>query len=108
MSHILREAGPHPAETGESITADIYRFDPSTDANSRMERYIVPYCDRMSVFTLLREIYAYQDQTLGFRNQQCGRGICATCRVNSRTDTACPASLKKPRRYRVSRCRYGA
>jgi len=94
MSHILREAGPHPAETGESITADIYRFDPSTDANSRMERYIVPYCDRMSVFTLLREIYAYQDQTLGFRNQQCGRGICATCRVRLQVDGSKERTVK--------------
>mgnify|MGYP001179849416 FL=1 len=94
MSHILGEAGAHPEETGEPITADIYRFDPSIDANPRMERYTVPYCNRMSVFTLLREIYAYQDQTLGFRNQQCGRGICATCRVRLQVDGSKERSVK--------------
>ena len=63
MSHILREETTQPGEAVEqSVTADIYRFDPSIDVKPRMERYTVPYHDRMSVFTLLREIYAYQDR----------------------------------------------
>ena len=94
MSHILRLGGPDPVAIGEPITADIYRFDPSSDVAPRMERYIVPYHDRMSVFTLLREIYATQDQTLAFRNQQCGRGICGTCRVRLQIDGSRERPLK--------------
>ncbi len=95
MSHILREETTQPGEAVERpVTADIYRFDPSTDVEPRMERYTVPYHVRMSVFTLLREIYAYQDQTLAFRNQQCGRGICATCRVRVQLDGSKERSLK--------------
>jgi succinate dehydrogenase/fumarate reductase-like Fe-S protein len=81
MSHILREnpseEGP---EIGEPITADIYRFDPSSESQVRIQRFVVPYRRRLSIFTLLREIYEHQDPTLAFRNQQCGRGICGTCR----------------------------
>tara|TARA_B100000949_G_C14174693_1_gene404849 strand:- start:487 stop:861 length:375 start_codon:yes stop_codon:yes gene_type:complete len=81
MSHILCAEVTDPVELGEPIIADIYRFDPSVDTQARMERFVVPYHTRMSVFTLLREIYTHQDQTLAFRNQQCGRGICGTCQV---------------------------
>ena len=94
MSHILRVEHTDPVEIGAPITADIYRFDPSVDVEPRMERYIVPYRNRMSVFTLLREIYAYQDQTLAFRNQQCGRGICGTCRVGLQVNGSKEKSLK--------------
>ena len=94
MSHILRVKGPDPAATGAPVTADIYRFDPSVDVEPRMERYVVPYRDRMSVFTLLREIYASLDQTLAFRNQQCGRGICGTCRVRLQVNGSKEQSLK--------------
>ena len=94
MSHILHVEGTDPVEIGEPVTADIYRFDPSIDVAPRMERYIVPYHTRMSVFTLLRVIYASQDQTLAFRNQQCGRGICGTCRVRLQIDGSKEKSLK--------------
>ena len=81
MSHILLDDETNSTEIGEPITADVYRFDPSSDIEPQMVRYTVPYRYRMSVFTLLREIYTLHDQTLAFRNQQCGRGICGTCRV---------------------------
>ena len=86
MSHILVVEETEPAEIGEPITADVWRCDPSSDVEPRMERFTVRYHYRMSVFTLLREIYARQDQTLAFRNQQCGRGICGTCRVRVSID----------------------
>ena len=94
MSHILRIDEIEPVEIGQPITAEIYRFDPSTDSEPRMERFVVPYRHRMSVFTLLREIYEHQDQTLAFRNQQCGRGICGTCRVRVQVDGTKEKSLK--------------
>jgi succinate dehydrogenase/fumarate reductase-like Fe-S protein len=81
MSHILRgEAESEGDEIGEPITADVYRFDPTRDPEPHLQRYTVPYRHRMTIFTLLREIYEHQDPTLAFRNQQCGRGICGTCR----------------------------
>ena len=94
MSHILVVEETEPVEIGEPITADVYRFDPSSDIEPRVERYTVPYHHRMSVFTLLREIYARQDQTLAFRNQQCGRGICGTCRVRLQVNGGEEKSLK--------------
>ena len=94
MSHILRIDEFEPVEIGQPIIADIYRFDPTTDSEPRMERFVVPYRHRMSVFTLLREIYEFQDQTLAFRNQQCGRGICGTCRVRVQIDGTKEKSLK--------------
>ncbi len=94
MSHILVVEETEPVEIGEPITADVYRFDPSSDIEPRVERYTVPYHHRMSVFTLLREIYARQDQTLAFRNQQCGRGICGTCRVRLQINGGEEKSLK--------------
>lgn len=94
MSHILRIKESDPVEIGEPIIADIYRFDPTTDDEPRMERFTVPYHHRMSVFTLLREIYEHQDETLAFRNQQCGRGICGTCRVRVQIDGNKEKALK--------------
>lgn len=81
MSHILKN-DPYAEEIiGEPITAEIFRFDPTKDAEPRMQTYVVPYRHRMSILTLLREIYEKQDSTLAFRNQQCGRGICGTCHI---------------------------
>jgi succinate dehydrogenase/fumarate reductase-like Fe-S protein len=79
MSHILHPIDSEDRELGRPVTAEIFRFDPSSDPRPRMETYVVPYRRRMSAFTLLREIYERQDPTLAFRNQQCGRGICGNC-----------------------------
>lgn len=81
MSHILKSEQDKEEIIGEPIVAEIFRFDPSVDKEPRMQTYTVPYLHRMSILTLLREIYEKQDPTLAFRNQQCGRGICGTCHV---------------------------
>jgi len=63
-----------------------------------MQRYVVPYRQRLSVFTLLREIYEKQDPTLAFRNQQCGRGLCGNCHIrvglNGKMTKGCTIPLK--------------
>ncbi len=79
MSHILHDEERQEAELGAPIRVKIQRFDPEHDARPYFQEYLVPYRHRMSVFTLLREIYERQDATLAFRNQQCGRGLCGTC-----------------------------
>jgi succinate dehydrogenase/fumarate reductase-like Fe-S protein len=81
MSHILRLNSEEEKELGDPIVVEIFRFDPLIDSEPRMQTYVVPYHRRMSILTLLREIYEHQDPTLAFRNQQCGRGICGTCQV---------------------------
>ena len=79
MSHILRKDRSLGPEIGERVIAQVYRFDPTRDEAPRFQEYSVPYRGRMTVQTLLREIYEHIDPTLAFRNQQCGRGICGTC-----------------------------
>jgi len=83
MSHILH---PYTEELDElqeypPVTLDLVRFNPATGEDSSVQRYVLPYRRRLSIFTALREIYELQDPTIAFRNQQCGRGICGTCRV---------------------------
>ncbi len=98
MSHILHAKTEPKDELGKPIQAEIFRFDPSSDETPRMQQYIVPYTHRMSIFTLLREIYENQDPTLAFRNQQCGRGLCGTCQfrigVNGKVVKGCTIPLK--------------
>lgn len=98
MSHILHDKEGLEAELGDPIRAEVFRFDPSRENEPRMQFYTVPYTHRMSIFTLLREIYETQDPTLAFRNQQCGRGICGTCQfrigVNSKVVKGCTIPLK--------------
>jgi len=98
MSHILHERNEKNDVLGDPVKADIFRFDPSKDAEPRVQEYIVPYSHRLSVFTLLREIYEKQDPTLAFRNQQCGRGLCGNCQirvgVNGKMTKGCTVPLK--------------
>lgn len=97
MSHILKRNPDAEPIIGEPITAEIFRFDPTRDKEPRMQTYVVPYRHRMSIFTLLREIYEFQDPSLAFRNQQCGRGICGTCHVrvgvNGKVTKGCKVPL---------------
>jgi succinate dehydrogenase / fumarate reductase iron-sulfur subunit len=106
MSHILR-INPEEGETlGDPIVAEIFRFDPSIDSEPRMQTYVVPYRHRMSILTLLREIYERQDPTLAFRNQQCGRGICGTCQVrvdvNGKVTKSCRIPLEPGSQIRIA------
>jgi succinate dehydrogenase/fumarate reductase-like Fe-S protein len=98
MSHILKSDPYAESIIGESVTAEIFRFDPAIDTVPRMQTYVVPYRHRMSILTLLREIYEKQDSTLAFRNQQCGRGICGTCHVrvsiNGKLTKGCSVPLE--------------
>ena len=97
MSHILKANPAEEEILGDPVIAEIFRFDPSLDSEPRMQTYTVPYHHRMSIFTLLREIYEFQDPTLAFRNQQCGRGICGTCQfrigVNGKATKGCTVPL---------------
>ena len=98
MSHILREDPEAETAIGDPVVADIFRYDPTEDPEPRIQRYVVPYNRRMSVLTLLREIYEKLDPSIAFRNQQCGRGICGLCRCRlgeeGRIAKACQIPVK--------------
>lgn len=83
MSHIL-----HPLKEEHfddknfpTVTIDVVRINPDNGDETSVQRYVLPYRRRLSIFTALREIYELHDPSIAFRNQQCGRGICGTCRA---------------------------
>lgn len=79
-----------------SVTVNIERFDPQAGGEPRWERFEVPYEERHSVLTLLNYIYEHYDRSLAYRNYQCGRGICDSCRVsiNGRVGKGCATSIQ--------------
>lgn len=81
MPFVLREPPKEPQITDGCVEVAILRFNPSIEDEPHVVKYVVPYHRRMSVFTVLREIYSRDDPTLAFRNQQCGRGLCGICHV---------------------------
>jgi succinate dehydrogenase/fumarate reductase-like Fe-S protein len=98
MSHILHLPAQTGTPLGDPIQAEIFRCDPAQGIEPHVQTYIVPYYHRMSIFTLLREIYEHLDSTLAFRNQQCGRGICGNCQfrigVNGKLVKGCTIPLQ--------------
>jgi succinate dehydrogenase/fumarate reductase-like Fe-S protein len=107
MPYILRIGSEEDPEIGAPIVVDIYRYDASLRQPHRIRQYIVPYRRRMSVLTLLREIYDRIDPTLAFRNQQCGRGICGTCRVrvDGKIEKGCEVLIEPGSRLVIKPCR---
>ncbi len=83
MSHILHPLTDELDQQSEfaQVTLDIVRTGLADGEDSILQRYILEYRRRLSIFSALREIYELHDPTLAFRNQQCGRGICGTCRM---------------------------
>lgn len=73
------------------IVVNVFRYWPGADNEARYVHYLVPFEKGMTVFGALRFIYRTLDRTLAFRDFQCGRGICGTCRlkVNGQTVKAC-------------------
>jgi succinate dehydrogenase/fumarate reductase-like Fe-S protein len=83
MSHILHPIINEPDQESvvARVTLELARSGSADGEDAFMQRYILKYRRRLSIFTALREIYELYDPTLAFRNQQCGRGICGTCRM---------------------------
>jgi succinate dehydrogenase/fumarate reductase-like Fe-S protein len=83
MSHILHPIINEPDQESvvARVTLELARSGSADGEDACMQRYILKYRRRLSIFTALREIYELYDPTLAFRNQQCGRGICGTCRM---------------------------
>ncbi|MES2490747.1 succinate dehydrogenase iron-sulfur subunit [Stenotrophobium rhamnosiphilum] len=84
-SKIDKKAGKHfpaPAGAKNVQTFKIYRFDPDTGANPRMDTYDVDMstCGPMVLDALIK-IKNETDATLTFR-RSCREGICGSCAMN--------------------------
>jgi len=76
----------------KTITARVFRLDPSTDSKPRYAEYAVPLEDGMSAMDVLDYIYQNLDSTLAYYDHAgCSLGICARCtgRVNGKPGLFC-------------------
>ena len=60
-------------------------------------QYEVVFDKHKSVLRVLKEIFAEQDRTLGFRRYSCNRGVCGSCTmiINGEVKRACVTSMSK-------------
>jgi len=81
----------------------VFRFNPTADAIPYFKRYALPWSEGLTLLAAIRQIYASMDQTLGFRNYYCGRGLCAGCRVtvDGSVKKACHVILEQEQEYLV-------
>lgn len=75
---------------GETITAHIWRFDPSSGEEGRFQTYHVPYSRMMRVLDVLNYIAEDMEEDIAYR-WFCGVKKCGTCavRVNGRETLSC-------------------
>ncbi len=68
---------------GEPIVVEVERQVPDQSGGLRPEVavYTLHPSGRLNILGVFREIYFHLDPTFGFRNFECGRGICSTCNV---------------------------
>jgi fumarate reductase iron-sulfur subunit len=75
-----------------TITARVFRLDPSLDEEPRYQAYQVPFEEGMSVMNVLDYIYQNLDGTLAYYDHAgCALGICArcNCRINGKAGLFC-------------------
>jgi succinate dehydrogenase/fumarate reductase-like Fe-S protein len=67
-----------------SITVAVRRRIPSDHGRpvERIDTYELHPAGPLNLLGVFREIYFHHDPTFGFRNFECGRGICSTCNVS--------------------------
>ena len=76
-------------------TFKVYRFDPSTGENPRLDTYEVDVSDVSMVLDGLIKIKDKMDPSLAFR-RSCREGVCGSCafNINGANTLACTASLQ--------------
>jgi len=96
----LRET--EPAQAPPIVVEVEGRRVPDGIAVSR--RYELRPASRLNLLGVFREIYFRHDATFGFRNFECGRGICSTCNVmvNGRLQKACRLRIPAGTSVRVA------
>lgn len=80
----------------EKVTLDVYRFDPEADESARIETYLVPWVDGMTVLEALFHVLERLDGSLAFRFS-CREGICGACAmfINGSYRLACETQVAR-------------
>jgi fumarate reductase iron-sulfur subunit len=94
----VSEASPArsaPGQQQRSITLEIFRYQPETDAEPRFQSYELPYREDWVVLDALNYLKDHVDGTLSYR-WSCRMGVCGSCgmMVNGEPKLACSAFLK--------------
>jgi fumarate reductase iron-sulfur subunit len=79
----------------DTITLEVFRYNPDTDAKPRFQSYTVPFRSDWVVLDALNYIKDQLDGTLSFR-WSCRMGVCGSCgmMVNGEPKLTCAAFLK--------------
>lgn len=82
-SKIAKNGKSYPAKNGggEIRTFNVYRYDPDTPDNPRVDKYDVDVSNVSMVLDALIKIKNETDATLAFR-RSCREGVCGSCAMN--------------------------
>ena len=81
----------------KTITAKVFRFDPSVDKKPYYRSYDVPLKAGSSAMDVLDHIYENLDSTLAYYDHAgCSLGICARCtgKINGKPGLMCQTVVK--------------
>ena len=83
-----------PPGAGRTRTFKVYRYDPDSGANPRLDSFEVDVADCPMVLDALIKIKAETDSTLTFR-RSCREGICGSCSMSiaGRNTLACTQAI---------------
>lgn len=70
-----------PSSADEPIIVEVAAIR-TKDGVEDARRYELRPANRLNLLGVFREIYFHHDPSFGFRNYECGRGICSTCNVH--------------------------
>jgi succinate dehydrogenase/fumarate reductase-like Fe-S protein len=82
----------------QTIKVKVFRFDPSSDREPRLQEYEVPYREGMSAMGALDHIYDSLDGTLAYYDHAgCSLGICGRCtsRIDGRPALLCQTRVDR-------------
>jgi len=87
-------ASEKQGEGAELRTVKIYRYDPNTGENPRVDSYEIDASDVSMVLDLLIKIKSELDPTISFR-RSCREGVCGSCafNINGKNGLACTTGL---------------
>jgi len=73
-----------------SITAKVFRFDPSKEKEGHLQSFIIKTSEPLSVMTILAKVHDL-DPTFACRTSTCFKGKCGSCliRVNGKNVLGC-------------------
>ena len=92
--------------TDYEVVVEIERNIPTGDDSRATETsvYVLRPHNALNLLGVFRELYFHHDPTFGFRNFECGRGICSTCNVmyEGRVQKGCRIAVPNGSHIRLS------